>query len=241
MRNIITVVLLLTAMICQSQTTYYTTDGKNILTESEVKAMLSGMEAKMEKVLGKKMYANLTIQENITKKDSIISKVSVNLSNKKHESLFKSGPLSVFKNKPFPAFDLATLDGTNFNSKQLNGKPTLINFWFTKCPPCIDEMPVLNEIAERYKASFNFIAITYEKKEDVKSFLKKHPFKFSHLINAQSFIDSLNIPSYPMNLFLDKNGVLRYVEGGIAYESKEGEELKMGKGDALIKIIEKLK
>ena len=241
MKNTITFLLLLNAILCQSQTTYYTTDGKTILTASATKEMLLGIETKMGKALGKKMYANLIIQETVTKKDSIISKVSVNLSHKKYKTLFKAGPLAAFKNKPFPAFDLATLEGKKLNSKQLNGKPTLINFWFTKCPPCIDEMPVLNKIAERYKASFNFIAITYEKKEDVKTFLKKHPFKFTHLINAQTFIDSLNIASYPMNLFLDKNGVLTYVEGGIAYESKAGGKLEMGQGDALIKIIEALK
>jgi hypothetical protein len=44
-----------------------------------------------------------------------------------------------------------------------------------------------------------------------------------------------------MNLFLDKNGVLKYVKGGIPYESKEGKELKMGEGNEIIEIIEELK
>ena len=58
----------------------------------------------------------------------------------------------------------------SFSSDQLIGKPTMINFWFTRCAPCIDEMPVLNKIKEKYKDDFNFIAITYEKKEDVEKY-----------------------------------------------------------------------
>jgi thiol-disulfide isomerase/thioredoxin len=34
------------------------------------------------------------------------------------------------------------LNGKKISFTELNGKPTLINFWFTTCAPCIDEMPV---------------------------------------------------------------------------------------------------
>jgi thiol-disulfide isomerase/thioredoxin len=224
-----------------SQTTYYTTDGKNRITETEANKMLSEQVAKMSDVMGKQLYGSLTVNDTETKKDSIISRITFAISDKKPESLINSGPLSEYKNKEFPKFDLNTLVDKNFNSEKLKGKPTMINFWFTRCAPCIDEMPVLNKIKEKYKNDFNFIAITYEKKEDVKNFLKKHPFEFEHLINAKDFTDQLVIQAYPMNLFLDKNGVLKYVKGGIPYERKEGEELKMGEGNEIIKIIEKLK
>jgi thiol-disulfide isomerase/thioredoxin len=224
-----------------SQTTYYTTDGKNRITETEANKMLSEQVAKMSDVMGKQLYGSLTVNDTETKKDSIISRITFAISDKKPESLINSGPFSEYKNKEFPKFDLNTLVDKNFNSEKLKGKPTMINFWFTRCAPCIDEMPVLNKIKEKYKNDFNFIAITYEKKEDVKNFLKKHPFEFEHLINAKDFTDQLVIQAYPMNLFLDKNGVLKYVKGGIPYERKEGEELKMGEGNEIIKIIEKLK
>ncbi len=141
----------------------------------------------------------------------------------------------------FPDFDLKSLDGKSFSLDRLKGKPTMINFWFTQCPPCIDEMPVLNGIKEKYKEDLNFVSITYEKKDDVEKFLKKFTFKFTHLTDARDFTDQLGITSYPMNLFLDKNGILQYVKGGIPYESTDGEELKIGEGNEIIEIIEKLK
>jgi thiol-disulfide isomerase/thioredoxin len=241
MKNLITLLFLFTSIIAYSQTTYYTTDGKNRMTESEVYTKLSEMKTKMEKAFGKKVYANLTIHETQTKKDSIISRITYNISDTKQDEGIATGPLSEFKDKDFPKFDLKTLEGENFSSEELKGKPTLINFWFTSCVPCIDEMPVLNEIAEKYKDDFNFIAITYENNQEVEKFLNKFPFNFKHLVDASEFTDLLGMTSYPMNLFLDKYGVLKYVEGGIPYESIEGGELKMGEGSEIMEIIEKLK
>ena len=75
----------------------------------------------------------------------------------------------------------------------------------------------------------------------MEKFLKKHQFDFEHLINAKDFTDQLGIQAYPINLFLDKDGVLKYVKGGVPYESREGEKLKMGDGNEIIEIMEKLK
>ena len=241
MKILTTTFLLLISFYSYCQTEYYTTDGKNRISISEAEEILTKQVDKMTKILGKQLYGSLTIENTETKKDSIISKISFAISDKKKDDLINSGPLSEFKDKEFPKFDLNTLADKNFNSEKLIGKPTMINFWFTRCAPCIDEMPVLNKIKEKYKDDFNFIAITYEKKEDVEKFLEKHPFDFEHLINAKGFTDQLGFQSYPMNLFLDKNGVLKYVKGGIPYESKEGKELKMGEGNEIIEIIEKLK
>lgn len=241
MKKLLTTLFLLVFITSFAQTQYYTTNGKNRLTEDEAKKMLSEQVNKMSKLLSKQLYGSFTIEETVTKKDSIISKIKFALGDKKKDNLFNSGPLSEYKNKKFPKFDLNTLSEINFNSEQLKGKPTMVNFWFTRCAPCIDEMPILNKIKETYKDDFNFIAITYEKGEDVKNFLKKHSFNFKHLINAKNFTDQLGIKEYPMNLFLDKEGVLKYVRGGIPYEMKKGEKLKMGEGNEIIEIIEKLK
>lgn len=241
MKHLITTLFFLISITSFSQTIYYSTNGKDRITEAEANKMLSEQVAKMSDLIGKQLYGSLTINNTETKKDSIISRITFAISDKKPDNLINYGPLSEFKNKEFPKFDLKTLVDKNFNSEQLKGKPTMINFWFTRCAPCIDEMPVLNKIKEKYKDDFNFIAITYEKKEDVERFLKKHPFDFNHLIDAKDFTDQLGIKAYPMNLFLDKNGILKYVKGGIPYESKEGEELHMGEGNEIIEIIEKLK
>jgi cytochrome oxidase Cu insertion factor (SCO1/SenC/PrrC family) len=44
-----------------------------------------------------------------------------------------------------PAFTLATTDGGKLSLADLAGKPTVINFWATYCPPCKAEMPLLQQ------------------------------------------------------------------------------------------------
>ena len=241
MRHLILSFLFLISFHSFSQTTFYTSDGKNRFTQEEVNELLSETVTKMKNILKKEIFGSIKITQTETINDSIISKFSLEISDKKHDKIINSGPLSDYINKPFINFELKNLSGTIINSKTLIGKPTMINFWFTKCAPCIDEMPALNKIKEKYKNDFNFISITFEQKENVEKFLKKHDFEFLHLIDAENFINLLGIKSYPLNLFLDKNGVLKNVEGGIPYEKKEGDKLKIGQGKEIIEIIEKLK
>ena len=99
-------------------------------------------------------------------------------------------------------------------------------------------MPVLNKITEEFKDEVNFVAVTYEKPEAVTAFLKKHAFEFEHLVDGQAFINELGIQNYPQNLFLDKEGKLQFVEGGIAYNRVEDGKLMMGEGT---EIVEKLR
>lgn len=241
MKHLITILLLFFAVLSFAQNQYYSTNGKNRLTKDEAEELLSQYVDKMSNLLNKQMYGSLKVTATETKSDSIISTVTFLLDENKGNEPISKDYLSDYVDKEFPAFELNTLTGTNFNSEQLKGKPTMINLWFTKCPPCIEEMPVLNTIKEKYKDDLNFISITYESEESVRKFLTMHTFDFTHLVNAQSFTDELGIQAYPMNLFLDENGVLKYVKGGIPYIFKEGEKLKMGEGNEIIEIIEKIK
>lgn len=111
-----------------------------------------------------------------------------------------------YTGKELPDVELKTINQTTFNIKTLKGKPTLINFWFINCPPCVLEMPVLNQVQEALKDSVNFIAVTYNSRREVSNFLKNTPYNFLHIVDATSFINKLEVRSYPLTMFLDKEG-----------------------------------
>ena len=146
MKKIIIILLLALSHNTYGQTEYYSTDGKNRISKMELNKMSIGLKEKYTKVLGKEMFVTIKIDETNKVKDSIIHKISFTIKDKKTDENFTTDPLSEFKNKEFPSFDLKTVLGENFKSEQLKGKPTMINFWFTRCAPCIDEMPILNKI-----------------------------------------------------------------------------------------------
>jgi len=54
----------------------------------------------------------------------------------------------------------------------------LIDFWATWCAPCIESIPHLNELVDKYKnKNIKFISITYEPEKLASQFLKERPMK----------------------------------------------------------------
>ena len=141
--------------------------------------------------------------------------------------------------KKLPKAILKNINGNDFDLNNLNGKPTMINFWFTSCKPCIDEFPILNKLKEKYSDKLNFISITFDDKEKVEKLTKRFNFNFVKYINAKEYIHNLDIQSYPTSLFIDKNGIVKYAEGGIPYLLKDGKK-SIGDGEEFEMIINEL-
>ena len=130
--------------------------------------------------------------------------------------------------KLYPLHRIEQLNGSIIDIDSLKGKPTLINLWFTRCPPCIKEMPTLNQLKEKYQDRFNFVAITMDKKKTVEKFLKKHAFHFDHIAHSNALTLELGFYSYPTNIILDKDGHVNVYTGAVRHERR------------LLKILESL-
>ena len=124
---------------------------------------------------------------------------------------FKEAQKFIGKELPFDTLNL--LNGNQNNIKNNNDKPTFVNLWYTNCPPCIEEMPELNELHEKYSERVNFVSITFDNKEKVQKFLKKHEFNFTHAIDAREQIDMIGTQAYPINFFISKDNVVYYAFG----------------------------
>jgi thiol-disulfide isomerase/thioredoxin len=57
-----------------------------------------------------------------------------------------------FEGKAAPAFSVTRYDGQAVSSEALQGKPQLLYFWFTNCPPCVKTSPLLVELHKAYAA-----------------------------------------------------------------------------------------
>ncbi|WP_293788617.1 TlpA disulfide reductase family protein [uncultured Pedobacter sp.] len=121
----------------------------------------------------------------------------------------------------FPIERFKNEKGTNYPKTFLSGKPTIINFWFTNCIPCVAEIPLLDSLHIQSRNKFNCIAITFEDQKTVDAFLKKVNFSFTHILNAKKEINNLKISAFPTNLILDKNGYVVDVYGEISSSSNQ--------------------
>ena len=117
------------------------------------------------------------------------------------------------KEKPFPDFKLVTITGDTLSQKDFIGKVTVINMWATWCVPCIEEIPSLNTVYNKYKDDKNilFVALTDDNKEKIVKFLTNKEFKYVQITDAASLIKKLQsgiISVRPMHLIVNKKGQL---------------------------------
>ena len=76
-----------------------------------------------------------------------------------------------------PNLELHDLKGARHKLEEYKGRPLVLNFWATWCVPCATEMPLLNEMQQRYKDRVLFIAAAVEdddRKPAIEAFIKKH-------------------------------------------------------------------
>ncbi len=112
------------------------------------------------------------------------------------------------RGETFPEFVLTDIKGKVINSTDLKGKILVLNFWFSTCRPCINEMKGLNALTEKYKDNKDvvFLAVGWEKKSVVAQFLQTHFFNYTVCAEAATLISTLKIKSYPTNIIVGKDG-----------------------------------
>lgn len=117
---------------------------------------------------------------------------------------------------PAPDFMLADLPGKTWSLQALRGKVVVLNFWFTSCPPCIQEMPELNKLTKQYDPNkVVFLAPTFNTADQVRAFQKKYTFDYTILPAAQSTIHQYKISNFPTSLVIDQQGhVKTLLQGG---------------------------
>jgi thiol-disulfide isomerase/thioredoxin len=195
---------------------YRQADGK-LMTTSQYVKMKNDFSKKMLES-GKKGEVKEVIKDSITQKTIY-----------KNFKLFfletKSERIDSFVGNKFPSQKLQTLDSRKISFSQLVGKPTFVTFWFTSCAPCIKELPALLDLKNKYKGKVNFIAITFNNKQDVEAFLKMRKFDYTHIVDANDFIKEIGLTTYPRNAFIDKTGTVRAIKYSIPsskkYQKKE--------------------
>ena len=237
--------LYITSMLCNAQENivyYKFADGKAI-TQKQLDKRIE-----QYKNIANQIHQDAQVQtfyvDTLVKQDSIIEATSIELmingeilSPSKEQ---KNGVRDQLLGKAFPDFNLANLQDKKMGFEKYKGEPVMINFWFKNCAPCIDEMPALNKLKEKYQDQVHFVAITFNTKSEVNTFLETHEFNFEHLIDANDFCNELSINSYPLNVFIDSTGKVVAVENGIPYMMDENGNMKPGNETYFEEIINKM-
>ncbi len=147
----------------------------------------------------------------------------------------KVGDICINKN-----INLIGSDDT-FSVLNYRGKISIINFWYTSCTPCVQELPHFNSLYEEYKDYLTVIAIheaqIYNSNpQDVSDFINNNFKGYSILFGY----DDLNSPYYkelggkaafPVTVIVDEEGVISFIRHGSLDEQTLREQIELILGD----------
>lgn len=116
-----------------------------------------------------------------------------------------------------PNFQATTMDNEKVELSKLKGKVVVLNFWFTRCQPCIAEMPGFNKLVETFSnKKVSFISFTNDSSAIVLKFLQQHPFNFKNVTNNDAVRrESFKLFSvWPYTIIISKEGKIAYMQFG---------------------------
>jgi peroxiredoxin len=120
--------------------------------------------------------------------------------------------------KPAPEISLKLLDNGEFRLNDHRDKDiVMLDFWATWCGPCVQELPLLAEVAESYKGKgVAFFAVNLrETPEQIKKFQDDKKLKFTVAIDTDGAVgNAYGAEAIPMLVLVDKKGVVQAVHVG---------------------------
>lgn len=107
------------------------------------------------------------------------------------------------------------LAGKKITLDQYKGKIIVLNWWHTRCGPCIKEMPGLNSLVKRHSKNKNivFLAVAHNTASELGTFLKKREFNYLQFINNEKSVEFFEA-SYPKHFIIDTKGAIQYYTSG---------------------------
>jgi thiol-disulfide isomerase/thioredoxin len=129
----------------------------------------------------------------------------------------------------FWALELPTPSGATLGVKAFQGRPLLVNFWASWCPPCVKEMPDLDRFAKDFAGQgWQVLGIAIDQAEPVQRFLQQTPVSFPIVLAGNeglSWVRRMGNPGggLPFSVQLGPDGrIARRKVGATTFEELAG-------------------
>lgn len=109
-----------------------------------------------------------------------------------------------------PLFALPSFDGTTVRLADFRGKPVVLNFWASWCPPCRAEAPTLVRVAKAQNGQVAFIGVNVRDREsDARTYLAEYGLPYPNLRDVDGAVEPLyDSVGIPFSVFISADGVI---------------------------------
>jgi thiol-disulfide isomerase/thioredoxin len=118
---------------------------------------------------------------------------------------------------PAPEWTLPDLEGRNLSLADLRGKPVVVDFWATWCTPCEFQIPILNEVHERYgdKVAIVGVAVDVDGRETVAPFAAERKIAYRVVLGDEDLAQRYGARGFPALYVVGKDGRIRLSHVGV--------------------------
>ena len=109
------------------------------------------------------------------------------------------------------------IDGKHYSKNDLKSKITFINFWFSACTPCINELGDLKKLYGKYSTNtnFRFISFTFDAVDLTKKTIGSYHLPYNVINLSDKECNDLNFgQGYPTNFIVDNTGHIVKISTG---------------------------
>ncbi|WP_126244193.1 TlpA family protein disulfide reductase [Chitinophaga rhizosphaerae] len=116
--------------------------------------------------------------------------------------------INISSQQLFPDFDTKDLNGQPVVSSALRGKLVLIQFWASWCRPCMEEMPEMKKINEKYSDSpFKLISFSIDKDSlACRKAIEKNAMNWTQVYGDNKLYNDMSYYPIPQLYLIDKTG-----------------------------------
>ncbi len=132
--------------------------------------------------------------------------------------LWTKGFLNRFDSRGKPmSLQFTAVDGREVDLAKMQGKVVLVDFWGTRCRPCVAELPRVKAALEKFHAQgFEVIGISCDTdKEELERYVKQHDISWPQYFDGKQqgdnkFTVEFGIDGIPHMFLVDRKGFLRF-------------------------------